>query len=147
MRTSPPSKYLVLVLCMGTLLLAMSVIAGCSQPVAPPAIPTAPPIQIFPTATPQPTPSVVDVVKTDASHVLVTFNGGPDRANIIELDATVTDSRGESQTQHIGDRLATSPVGAGGTIKFNGNFSGNVHITIAAWYANGSSKQLMDADI
>ena len=146
MKFSPPSRYLF-VLCIGTLLLATAVIAGCTQPPSSPGAPTPAPLQIFPTATPEPTPAVVSVAKPDTSHIVITYNGGTDRANIIEVDATVTDDKGESQNQHLGDRLATSPVGGGSRLQFNGLYSGSNRVVISAWYADGSSKPLLDTTV
>jgi hypothetical protein len=147
MKISPPSRYLLLGLCIGTLLAATTIFAGCTQPAPAPAAPAPAPLQIFPTPTPEPTPAVVSVEKPDTSHIVITFNGGPDRANIIEIDATVTDNKGESQTQHLGDRLATSPVGGGSKLQFNGLYSGGSRVFISAWYADGSSRQLLDTTV
>ena len=144
--TSQFLSNLFLVLCIGTLFLSTTLIAGCTVPI-PAQSPATPPIQIFPTPTPSPTPAYASAVKPDSSHVIITFDGGADRARIIELDATVTDSKGESQTQHIGDKLATSPVGAGSAIRFTGSFSGKTHVFVTAWYADGSTRAVLETDI
>ncbi len=138
---------LVLVLCIAALVLGATLLAGCTQQVAPPQNPETPPLQIFPTATPVPTPAIVSVAKPDTSHVIVTFNGGPDRARILELDATVTDDKGQFTTQHIGDKLATSPVGGGGTIRFFGAFTQKTHVSISAFYTDGSTRTLLETNI
>jgi hypothetical protein len=144
--TSQFPSTLFLALCIGTLLLGTTLIAGCTVPM-PAQSPATPPIQIFPTPTPSPTPAYASVAKPDTSHVIITFDGGPDRARIIELDATVTDSQGRSQTQHIGDKLATSPVGAGSAIRFTGLYSGKTHVFVTAWYADGSTRSVLETDI
>ena len=146
MRIHPSRPHLFLVLCMGTLILAATLFSGCTQPVSPTPAPVETQ-QVTPIASPSPTPAPVSAVKTDSSHVIVTFNGGPDRARIIELDATVTDSKGQNSTQHIGDRLGTSPVGEGGTIRFTGSYESTAHIFVSAWYSDGSSRQLLDSDL
>jgi hypothetical protein len=147
MTTRIPRSNLLLVLCVAALVLGATLLAGCTQPAAPSQNPSSPPIQIFPTPTPSPTPVYVSAAKPDTSHVIVTFNGGPDRARIIEVDATVTDSSGRSQTQHIGDRLATSPVGAGSAIRFTGLYSGKTHVFVTAWYNDGSNRAMLETDI
>jgi len=147
MKTSSSSRYLLPALCVGILLLAMTVFAGCTQPAPAPATPAPQPIQIFPTATPAPTQAEVSAMKPDSSHIVITYNGGSTRGRILELDATVTDSRGQNTTQHIGDKLATTPVGGGDSIKFNGVYSGSVHVIATGFFTDGSTRVMLETDL
>ena len=144
MKPSLPSRYLFIVLIVTTLLAAATIFAGCTQPAPSSPGSSSPPLQIFPTATPSPE---VTATKTDSSHIVVTFAGGADNGQILELDATVTDSQGASTNQHIGNKLATTPIGAGDSITFTGSYGGNAHIVVTAWFTDGSTKQMLDTSL
>jgi hypothetical protein len=66
---------------------------------------------------------------------------------LMELQTTVTDSKGESKTQATGSRLATTPVQTGGTSKFTGSFDGDDHVVVYGYFSDGSQQLLLDTYI
>lgn len=123
-----PAFFLVLAL----ILLAVS--AGCTQPKA---AQTAEQKQFVEVTATQP----------DSSHIVVTYQGGPNLERIIELETTVTDSNGKSQTQSAGSRIATTPVTIKGTRTFSGNFGGQDHVMVEAYMSDGSRMDILDTTI
>ena len=123
-----PAFFLVLAL----ILLAVS--AGCTQPRA---------------AQSAEQKQFVEVTATqpDSGHIVVTYQGGPNLERIIELETTVTDSNGKSQTQSAGSRIATTPVTIKGTRSFIGNFGGKDHVMVEAYMSDGSRMDILDTTI
>ena len=131
------SRHATIVIGMGVLFLFLTVISGCTQQVPG-----------FSAATPQPTPAPnVLVTKPDATHIVIRYQGGADMEKLIEIEATVTDSGGKSSTQHIGDKLSTSPINIGGTIKFEGSYAGTNKVYATGYYIDGSSRNLLSTTI
>jgi hypothetical protein len=95
----------------------------------------------------QQTSEPVTAVQTDNSHIAISFHGGQGMDNLLELEVTVTDSTGKSQTRSIGSRMATTPVTTGTLQAFTGSFSGNDHVFITGYFSDGSRKLLLDTVI
>ena len=132
------------------LVLALLVLAGgCTQEQAPSPVPV-PETTVLITDTPTPVPTIpvaVKVKKTDNSNIRITFDGGGERGQLMELDATVTDSRGRATTQHLGDRLGTSPVTIGSVITFTGSYAGTTNVFISGYYSDGSSRNILETQV
>jgi len=142
MNSSPRVSFASCAICLAILLALLVLATGCTQP-GPVSVPSP-----FPAATTQtPAATQISVTKPDASHILVTYQGGTDLERLIEIDATVTDSQGKSSTQHIGSKTATTPVTIGGTIKFEGSYSGSNHVIITGYYVDGSSQVLQNTNV
>jgi hypothetical protein len=89
----------------------------------------------------------VTAVQPDNSHIVITYQGGPDMEKIVELETTVNDSAGKSKTQSIGSRLATTPITIHGTDTFTGAFEGKDHVVVTGYFTDGSHKVLLDTTI
>jgi hypothetical protein len=133
-----PMKYLPVTLpqCAGALclcaaLVLMVIACGCTQQQASPAQNT----------------SGVTVTKPDDSHISVAFVGAPGMDSLLELEITITDSRGKIRTQSMGSRLATTPVQVHATQTFTGPYSGKNHVFITGYFADGSHRVVVDQDI
>lgn len=113
--------------------------AGCTQPAA---VPVA--------ETPAPTLAEEDLFKEvtasqpDSTHIVITYEGGPNMERIIELETTITDSDGKSQTKSAGSRLATTPIPIKGTYTLTGDFSGTDHVVVIAHMIDGSRSTVLD---
>ena len=139
MNSSPRVSFASCAICLAILLALLVLATGCTQP-GPVSVPSP-----FPAATTQtPAATQISVTRPDSSHIVVTYLGGTDLERLIELDATVTDSQGKSSFQHIGSKTATSPIRIGGTIPFEGSYTGNNHVLIVGYYIDGSSRVLQD---
>ncbi|HII98797.1 MAG TPA: hypothetical protein HA272_05980 [Methanoregula sp.] len=116
--------------------------AGCTQPAA---VPVA--------ETPATAPAGEDLFKEvtasqpDSRHIVITYEGGPNMERIIELETTITDSTGRSQTKSAGSRLATTPIPIKGTYPITGDFSGKDHVVVIAHMIDGSRSTVLDTTI
>ena len=123
-------------------LIAVAVSCGCTQPAAgPTAVP--------PTAQPTGEAGFKEVTASqpDASSIVITYEGGPNMERIVELEITVTDSTGRSQTKSAGSRLATTPIPIKGTYTLNGEFAGSDHVIVMAHMSDGSRAIVLDQTI
>ena len=123
-----PAFFLLLAL----ILLAVS--AGCTQSPAPQ---TAEQRQFVEVTASQP----------DSGHIVVTYQGGPNMERILELETTVTDSTGKSQTKSAGSRLATTPIPIKGGDTITGNFAGADHVVVVAHMTDGSRTTVLDTTL
>ncbi len=123
-------------------LVVIALAAGCTQP-ATPAV----------TDTPAPQPAEQELFKEvtasqpDASHIVITYEGGPNMERIIELETTVTDSTGKSLTKSAGSRLATTPIPIKGTYTISGDFAGTDKIVVIAHMMDGSRTTVLETTI
>jgi hypothetical protein len=122
----------------------MLIIAGCTG------VPSTPPAQIATTVTPVPATTTekiptVTVERAGSEKLIVHFQGGEGLDNIMEIEITVTDSRGTSKTQSLGTRQATTPVQRYATSTFVGSFSGKTRVLAVGYSPNGSLTTLLDA--
>jgi len=129
------------------LLFLATVFAGCTQPAQPPQVLTTEPT----TATPTPLPTTeayqASVEKTDDTHIVVTYLGGPDMEKIRAVQATVTNSRGVGNTKHLGDSLGTTSVSPGSKLTFEGVFAGSTQVSVIAFYGDGSQRTLFETTV
>lgn len=114
-----------------SLLALMLAAGGCTQPAS----------------QQQQAPAPVTVTQTDNSHIMITYPGSTDTSTLLELEATVTDSTGKSQTQSIGDRHSTTPLKFGATLPLTGTFNGNDQILVTGYFLDGSHKLVLDTTI
>jgi hypothetical protein len=89
----------------------------------------------------------VTAAQPDTTHIIVTYQGGPNMEKIMELETMVTDSHGASRTQSIGSRLATTPITIQGTNTMTGAYEGQDHVVVTGYFADGSRKVLLDTTI
>jgi hypothetical protein len=68
-------------------------------------------------------------------------------STLLELEATVTDSTGKTQTQSVGDHLSTTPLKFGATIPLTGTFNGNDHVLVTGYFLDGSQRIMLDTSI
>lgn len=118
-------------ICLLSLLALMLAAGGCSQPAS----------------QQHQAPALVTVTQTDNSHIMIVYPGSTDTSTLLELEATVTDSTGKSQTQSIGDRHSTTPLKFGATLPLSGTFNGNDHVLVTGYFLDGSHKLLLDTTI
>jgi len=117
--------------CLLAFILLMLVASGCTQPAS----------------QQQKTPAAVTATQTDNSHITISYPGSTEMGNLIELEATVTDSAGKTQTQSVGDHLSTTPLKWGATIPLTGTFNGNDHILVTGYFMDGSQRLVLDTTI
>ena len=114
-------------------LLALILMAGgCTQPVA---------------EQQQNEPAPVIVSQSDSSHMKITYPGSTDTSTLLELEVTVTDSGGKTQTHSIGDRHSTTPLRFGATLPLTGTFSGNDQVLVTGYFMDSSKKILLDTAV
>jgi hypothetical protein len=89
----------------------------------------------------------VSATQPDASHIVITYKGGDNMMKILELETTVTDSTGKSQTRSIGSRLATTPITISGTNTITGPFDGKDQVMVTGYFTDGSHRVLLDTTI
>jgi len=92
-------------------------------------------------------PAPVIVSQSDNSHMKITYPGSTDTSTLLELEVTVTDSGGKTQTQSIGDRHSTTPLRFGATLPLTGTFSGNDHVLVTGYFMDSSKKILLDTTV
>ena len=117
--------------CLLAFILLMLVASGCTQPAS----------------QQQKTTAAVTATQTDNSHITISYPGSTEMGNLIELEATVTDSAGKTQTQSVGDHLSTTPLKWGATIPLTGTFNGNDHILVTGYFMDGSQRLVLDTTI
>jgi len=117
--------------------------AGCTQPAAQPVV------TIQPSEVPLGTlvydnPISAKAERIDSTTILITYEGGPDADQLIELETTVINSKGSAKIQSMGSRLDTTPVQRGGTDSIHGPFSEKVHVKITGYFFNGTHQEVLD---
>ena len=136
-------------ICLLTLLALMLLASGCTQPAAQQQQQAPAPQQQQATASQQQqqVPAPITVTRTDSSHLTIAYPGSPDTNMLLELEATVTDSAGKTQTRSVGDHLSTTPLKIGATIPLSGTFGGNNHVLVTGYFMDGSHKLMLDTTI
>jgi outer membrane receptor protein involved in Fe transport len=141
--TSPSPLYRkgTIAICLLALIALMLLASGCTQ--------QAPQQQQQVPASQQQTktPAPVTATRTDSSHMTIAYPGSSDTSTLIELEATVTDSAGKTQTRSAGDHLSTTPLKFGATIPLTGTFNGNDHVLVTGYFLDGSHKLMLDTTI
>lgn len=126
--------------------------AGCTRPagtLTPPAVQDTPQPVIKIPSVPQPTITNYKIVaataqKPDATKIIITYVGGPDSDQLMELETSITDSTGTLRTRTMGSRLGTTPVENGGTLTIYGPFAEKAHVVVIGHFADGTHKDLQD---
>jgi hypothetical protein len=118
-------------ICLLTLLALMLVASGCTQPAS----------------DQQNVPAPVTATQKDSTHLLITYPGSTDTTDLLELEITVTDSAGKTQTKSIGDRQSTTPLKFGATLPLSGTFDGNDHVLVTGYFMDGSQRHMLDTTL
>jgi len=118
------------VICLLTLLTLMLAASGCTQP-----------------ASQQQQNAPVTAVQTDSTHILITYPGSTETTDLLELETTITDSAGKTQTKSIGDRQSTTPLKFGATQTLTGTFNGNDHLMVTGYFMDGSQRHIIDTTL
>ena len=92
-------------------------------------------------------PIYVTVAQADSSHLTLTYPGSTETGTLLELEATVTDSAGKTQTKSIGDRYSTTPLKWGATLPLAGSFGGNDHVVVIGYFMDNSRTVMLDTTI
>jgi len=87
------------------------------------------------------------VERVGSEKLIVHFQGGEGLDNLMEIEITVTDSRGTSKTQSLGTRQATTPVQRSATSTFVGSFTGSAHVLAIGYAPGGSPVTLLDTTV
>jgi len=120
----------VQVLCFFTILSFLLVSCGCTQlPAGSSAAP------------------VVTVTQPDSAHILITYPGSPQTDKLVEMEISVTDSKGQATTKSMGSKQATTPIQYGSEYTFQGSFDGKDRVLITGYFSDGSQKTLIDTTI
>jgi hypothetical protein len=130
-----------LLLCLFSAMIIFVFTAGCTQ--------AGTPSVTQPVTQPADQNKFMEVTATqpDATHIIITYQGGPNMMKIMELETTVTDSSGKSQTKSIGSRLATTPITIHGTDTLAGSFEGKDHVVVMGYFSDGSRSVLLDTTL
>ncbi|NMB78388.1 MAG: hypothetical protein GYA23_04765 [Methanomicrobiales archaeon] len=129
-----PVFFAIIVACA---LLLLACTAGCTQAAAPGQGQTAEQKQYV----------EVTVTQPDATHIVVTYQGGPNMQTLMELETMITDSTGKNKIQSVGSRLATTPITIRGTNTIEGDFAGTDHVVVTGYLSDGSRKVMLDTTI
>jgi hypothetical protein len=129
-RQFSPYRKGTLAACLLALITLMLIASGCTQPSQQAKV-----------------PAPVTATQTDSTHILISYPGSTDMSNLVELEATVTDSAGKTQTQSVGDHLSTTPLKYGSTIPLTGTFSGTDHVLVTGYFMDGSQKMVLDTTL
>jgi hypothetical protein len=92
-------------------------------------------------------PAPITAVQPDNDHITIAFHGGAGMDSLLELEITITDSAGKSQTQSRGSRLATTPIRTDFTTTFTGAFSGKDHVFVTGYFSDGSRRTVLDTTV
>jgi hypothetical protein len=127
----PPSRKGTVAVCLPALLVLLLIFSGCTS------------------TSPQQskTPAPVTAVQTDSSHIHIAYAGSPDTTTLLELEATITDSAGKTQTKSIGDRYSTTPLRFGATLDLTGSFGGSDRLLVTGYFMDGSQKHVLETTI
>lgn len=125
------------------ILIFLLLTAGCTQLAAQPVV-TIPPSEVPTRTLVSITPISAKAERIDSTTILITYEGGPDADQLIELETTVINSKGSVKIQSMGSRLDTTPVQRGGTDSIHGPFSEKVHVTITGYFFNGTHQDVLD---
>jgi hypothetical protein len=103
------------------------------------------------TTTPEPTAPAVPVKdvsataeRPDDGTVVVTYHGGRDSDQLMELEIVVTDDRGTIRVQSMGSRLDTTPPQNGGSTTFSGPYTQTTHVVATGYFTDGSRAVVLD---
>jgi len=119
-------------ICLLAVLALMLFSCGCTQPSSQQQTKTPPPV----TAT-----------QTDNGHITIAYPGSTEMNDLLELEASVTDSAGKTQTRSVGDRHSTTPLRWGATLTLTGTFNGNDHVLVTGYFMDSSQKLVLDTTI
>jgi archaeal type IV pilus assembly protein PilA len=86
----------------------------------------------------------VTAQKSGSDKIIIIFQGGSDSQQLMELETTVTNSKGTAKTQSMGSRLATTPVQIGGSDTFSGEYQARTHVISIGHFSDGSQQVLLD---
>jgi hypothetical protein len=140
------------VLLLGIILMLLT--AGCTSQAVPPVPPSTEPgssVTAVPSLSPPASSSAktkaveAAAVKPDPEKIVISFLGGPDADLLMELETTVTDSRGTVRTRSMGSRLGTTPVQSGGSDTIYGPFRERAHVVIIGYFSDGTHQDLLDS--
>jgi hypothetical protein len=95
----------------------------------------------------QNTPAPVTAVQTDSSRIHITYTGSPATTTLLELEASITDSTGKTQTRSIGDRFSTTPLRFGATLDLGGSFAGSDRLLVTGYFMDGSQQHMLETTI
>jgi hypothetical protein len=82
--------------------------------------------------------------RPDGTMVVITYHGGPDSDQLMELAITVTDSKGTVRIQTMGSRLGTTPVQNGATATIYGTFDVEARVIATGYFSDGTHQDLID---
>lgn len=92
-------------------------------------------------------PPPVTATQTDNGHITIAYPGSTEMKDLLELEATVTDSTGKTQTRSVGDRHSTTPLRWGATLTLTGTFNGNDHVLVTGYFMDSSQKLMLETTI
>lgn len=90
---------------------------------------------------------VVTVTQPDSSHILITYPGSQQTDKLVEMEISVTDSKGQTTTKSIGSKQATTPIQYGSSYTFTGSFDGKDRVFITGYLSDGSRMTVIDTTI
>ena len=85
--------------------------------------------------------------QTNASAIIITYQGGQDAAMLVGMTVTVTDPLGGVQTKTLGSETGTTPLGIGDTLTFEGAYAGKDHVVATGHFSDGKEQSMYDSHI
>jgi len=128
------------------ILICLLLAAGCTQPSEQPVVTTRT-IEVTTSLPVHEKHIIATVQRIDSTKILITYEGGPDADQLIDLQTTVITSKGSINIQSMGSRLDTTPVQIGGTDIFQGPYTEQVHVIITVYFINGTHQDILDTRI
>jgi tetratricopeptide (TPR) repeat protein len=89
----------------------------------------------------------VTAKKPDATHIMVTFQGGKDAAQVSQIVITATDSGGKVLTKTIGNPNDSTPVPIGSSVTLTGSFAGKNPVVAKAKFRDGTVQTILDTTV
>jgi archaeal type IV pilus assembly protein PilA len=79
------------------------------------------------------------------TQIVITYMGGKDTADCIKISATVTSQSGQIQNQELSPQAGS--VMPGSRLSFAGDYTRNDHVTVKAWFKDGSNTVIYDSSL
>lgn len=130
MTSLPRYRKGTIAVCLLALLALMLAASGCTQ-----------------SSSQQQAPAPVTATQTDSTHILIAYPGSTATSDLLELEITITDSAGKTQTKSIGDRQSTTPLRFGASERLTGTFEGNDHVLVTGYFMDGAQRHLLDTTL
>jgi len=81
----------------------------------------------------------------DSTHIIVTYQGGPDASSLLRLSIDVNDDAGILRTYVIEGPAPNAPVRVGSSYQTTGSFTGQNRVVATGLFTNGHFEKVLDS--